>query len=86
MFFVFLTFYILSTKLTVTISSDKCPTSEFISFGNFEVGRSLQDGAQKRYLIKRGTYFKLRRVTHVKLQNFVIVFFQIAISNYHYDI
>ena len=32
------------------------------------------------------TYFKVRRVTHLKFQRFDIVSFQIAVKNCYYDI
>ena len=33
-----------------------------------------------------GTYFKKRRVIHMKFENFVIISFQITINNNHYGI
>ena len=40
----------------------------------------------ERNLEEEGTYFKVRRITHIKLQNFDTVLLQITVVNYHYDI
>ena len=36
--------------------------------------------------LKRGTYFKERRVTYVKVQKVIDASFKIMINNNHYDI
>ena len=40
----------------------------------------------ERNVEEEGTFFKVRRITHIKLQNFDTVLLQITVVNYHYDI
>ena len=56
------------------------------NIGAYLLSKLLRYHGYKRVAFKRGAFFKIREIIHMKFQNSVIFSFQITIFNYHNDI